>query len=84
MICGTAFTISTMMVGRFLISEIKSCTPACTICGILFISAFTMEPMICGIAATIAVIISGSADTNEVNVVYKRKGNTYGLIEPEY
>ncbi len=25
-----------------------------------------------------------NADTNEVNVVYKRKGNTYGLIEPEY
>ena len=24
------------------------------------------------------------ADTDEVNVVYKRKGNTYGLIEPEY
>ena len=22
-------------------------------------------------------------DTEEVNVVYKRKGNTYGLIEPE-
>jgi len=25
-----------------------------------------------------------NAETNEVNVVYKRKGNTYGLIEPEY
>lgn len=25
-----------------------------------------------------------NADTEEVNVVYKRKGNTYGLIEPEY
>ena len=24
------------------------------------------------------------AETDEVNVVYKRKGNTYGLIEPEY
>ena len=24
-----------------------------------------------------------NADTNQVNVVYKRKGNTYGLIEPE-
>lgn len=24
------------------------------------------------------------AKTDEVNVVYKRKGNTYGLIEPEY
>lgn len=25
-----------------------------------------------------------NAETFEVNVVYKRKGNTYGLIEPEY
>ena len=25
-----------------------------------------------------------NADTDEVNVVYKRKGNTYGLIEPEF
>lgn len=25
-----------------------------------------------------------NAKTNEVNVVYKRKGNTYGLIEPEF
>ncbi len=25
-----------------------------------------------------------NAETDEVNVVYKRKGNTYGLIEPEY
>ena len=25
-----------------------------------------------------------NAATDEVNVVYKRKGNTYGLIEPEY
>lgn len=25
-----------------------------------------------------------NADTDEVNVVYKRKGNSYGLIEPEY
>ena len=24
-----------------------------------------------------------NAETEEVNVVYKRKGNTYGLIEPE-
>ena len=24
-----------------------------------------------------------NADTEEVNVVYKRKNNTYGLIEPE-
>lgn len=25
-----------------------------------------------------------NAQTDEVNVVYKRKGNTYGLIEPEF
>ena len=25
-----------------------------------------------------------NADTNEVNVVYKRNGNSYGLIEPEF
>lgn len=25
-----------------------------------------------------------NAETNDTNVVYKRKGNTYGLIEPEY
>ena len=25
-----------------------------------------------------------NADTDELNVVYKRKGNTYGLIEPEF
>ena len=25
-----------------------------------------------------------NADKNEVNVVYKRKGNSYGLIEPEF
>ena len=24
-----------------------------------------------------------NAETEDVNVVYKRKGNTYGLIEPE-
>lgn len=25
-----------------------------------------------------------NAETDQVNVVYKRKGNTYGLLEPEY
>ena len=25
-----------------------------------------------------------NAETDQVNVVYKRKGNTYGLIEPDY
>ena len=27
--------------------------------------------------------VFNNAETNEVNVVYKRKTNTYGLIEPE-
>lgn len=28
--------------------------------------------------------VFNNAETDEVNVVYKRKGGTYGLIEPEY
>ena len=28
--------------------------------------------------------VSLNAETDEVNVVYKRRGNTYGLIEPEF
>ncbi len=28
--------------------------------------------------------VFNNSETNEVNVVYKRKGNTYGLIEPEF
>ena len=28
--------------------------------------------------------VFSNAETDEVNVVYKRKGNTYGLIEPEF
>ena len=28
--------------------------------------------------------VFSNSDTGEVNVVYKRKGNTYGLIEPEF
>jgi len=28
--------------------------------------------------------VFSNAETGEVNVVYKRKGNTYGLIEPEF
>ena len=28
--------------------------------------------------------VFSNSDTDEVNVVYKRKGNTYGLIEPEF
>ena len=34
-------------------------------------------------AKNIDIINIPEAQTNEVNVVYKRKGNTYGLIEPE-
>ncbi|MDE6209942.1 MAG: ribosome-associated translation inhibitor RaiA [Lachnospiraceae bacterium] len=28
--------------------------------------------------------VFNNSETDEINVVYKRKGNTYGLIEPEY
>ena len=28
--------------------------------------------------------VFSNSETDEVNVVYKRKGNTYGLIEPEF
>jgi len=28
--------------------------------------------------------VFSNAETDEVNVVYKRRGNTYGLIEPEF
>ena len=28
--------------------------------------------------------VFSNAETDEVNVVYKRKNNTYGLIEPEF
>lgn len=28
--------------------------------------------------------VFNNAETDQVNVVYKRKGNTYGLIEPEF
>ena len=28
--------------------------------------------------------VFNNAETDQVNVVYKRQGNTYGLIEPEY
>jgi len=31
-----------------------------------------------------AFFVFRNAETDEVNVVYKRKGNTYGLIEPEF
>ncbi|BBF44373.1 ribosomal subunit interface protein [Lachnospiraceae bacterium KM106-2] len=51
---------------------------------------FAMKPMDAE-EACIQMELSGhnfyvfrNAGTNEVNVVYKRKGNTYGLIEPEF
>ncbi|MCD7836338.1 MAG: sigma 54 modulation/S30EA ribosomal C-terminal domain-containing protein, partial [Lachnospiraceae bacterium] len=28
--------------------------------------------------------VFNNAESGQVNVVYKRKGDTYGLIEPEY
>lgn len=28
--------------------------------------------------------VFNNSETDEVNVVYKRKGGTYGLIEPEF
>lgn len=31
-----------------------------------------------------AFFVFRNAETDEVNVVYKRRGNTYGLIEPEF
>ena len=33
---------------------------------------------------TVDVYLRLFAETEQVNVVYKRKGNTYGLIEPEF
>ena len=56
-ICGTAFTISTMMVGRFLISEVSRSIPACTIRGILLMTALTMPEIMSGIADTMVVMI---------------------------
>ena len=65
-ICGMAFTIVVMMVGRFSIRATSRRTPASISCGILPRTAVRMPSMICGIAATIAVIISGRAVISEV------------------
>ena len=32
----------------------------------------------------VITVVFCNAETDEVNVVYKRKGGTYGLIEPEF
>ena len=61
MICGTALTISTMMVGRFSIRATNNCTPAMMILSMFPTSALTMPEIICGIACTIVVMICGRA-----------------------
>ena len=56
---------------------------------IIRIKQFGMKPMFPEDACVQMELLGHSffvfrnADTDEVNVVYKRKGNTYGLIEPE-
>ena len=51
---------------------------------------FAMKPMVAEEACVQMELLGHNffmflnADTNEVNVVYKRKGNSYGLIEPEF
>ena len=46
---------------------------------------FAMKPMDAEEACVqMELLMFLNADTNEVNVVYKRKGNSYGLIEPEF
>ena len=54
------------------------------------VKKFAMKPMDAE-EACVQMELSGhnfyvfrNAETDEVNVVYKRKGNTYGLIEPEF
>lgn len=54
------------------------------------VKRFAMKPMDAEEACVQMELLGHSfyvfrnADTDEVNVVYKRKGNTYGLIEPEF
>ena len=51
---------------------------------------FAMKPMDPEVACVQMELIGHNffvfrnSETDEVNVVYKRKGNTYGLIEPEF
>lgn len=54
------------------------------------VKKFAMKPMDAE-EACVQMELSGhnfyvfrNAETDEVNVVYKRKGNSYGLIEPEF
>jgi putative sigma-54 modulation protein len=57
---------------------------------IIRMKKFAMKPMDADEACVQMELLGHSfyvfrnAETEEVNVVYKRKGNTYGLIEPEY
>lgn len=54
------------------------------------VKKFAMKPMDAEEACVQMELLGHSfyvfrnAETDEVNVVYKRKGNTYGLIEPEF
>lgn len=54
------------------------------------VKRFAMKPMDAEEACVQMELLGHSfyvfrnADTDEVNVVYKRKGGTYGLIEPEF
>ena len=66
MICGTAFTIDTMICGRFLISATKSWTPARMILSTFPTMAFTSEVTIFGIAETTVVIICGKFSISEI------------------
>ena len=61
MICGTALTISTMMVGKFSMRDTNSFTPAMMILSMFPTSALTIPEIICGIACTMVVMICGSA-----------------------
>ena len=60
-ICGTAFTISIIIIGRFVMSEVNRSIPVCIIKGILSISASITDVIILGIAVSIISIISGKA-----------------------
>ena len=59
MICGTAFTISTMIFGRLAIRATKSCTPARMILSMFPTRTLMMLVMICGIAPTMVVMMVG-------------------------
>ena len=42
-----------------------------------------LSGVLAGIVTFMSIPVFVNAETDQVNVVYKRKGNTYGLIEPE-